>query len=326
MEEIQKNKKDNTITIMRALLLISIVGAHSSITRIETTGIVSLCIWKIWQVISIIGVPGFFAISGYLYRGDAEHFEVMCKKKVLSILIPWYFCGMVVYIFSSFPKYSLDTLFMFLVGHYSYLYYLTVLVVCFIIFYHIYNKTNVLIMCIIINICSLYFTQKGIVIPHITNFLNVFNWIGYFAIGCICKQFQIFSLFKENKKICIVFIALLGIMVIVGALFRVENYFSVASFVVSFISIFGVYSLAVLLNRKNNKLLIEIGNITFTIYLLHLPFVAGVKKIIRYLNCNLYVMIPIVVILLFFILCTILKNTVKNERLLKKIFLLLGMR
>ena len=326
MGEVQGREKDNAIVVMRALLLFSIVAAHSSITKSEITGKISLLVWKIWQVISIMGVPGYFALSGYLYRGNTERVSVMVKKKTLGICIPWLFCGTIVYILSQFPEYSISDATLFIIGYKSYLYYLMILCVFFILFYYVYSKTMVLIAAVMVNIVSLCLAQQGYGIPGITNFLNIFNWCGYFSIGCLCKKFNLFSQLKKDRRLSVISIMALIIVVVIAVIINVEIYFRGFSFIVGTVSVFGFYSLAVLLCNVSSSILLTAGKVSFSVYLLHLPLVSLLKKTVRYLNVNLYFLIPLVTIAIFCFLYKLSEKNAKNSQIKKIIYILLGLR
>lgn len=326
MVEKQSNNRDNTIDVMRAILLFSIISAHSSIDIMETTGPLSLLIWKIWQIISIVGVPGFYALSGYLYRGKTEPFLYMCKKKMISIVVPWSICGSIIYLITQFPQFSISALGLFLLGYNSYLYYLTVLMLCFLFFYYTYSNTGFLILSVILNLVSLLLAQNGIGLPYLTNFLNLFNWIGYFSIGCLCRKFKIFDRIKDNTGLKIALIILLIAVSMIGVMIGVKSYFYFFSFFIGAVGILGIYSLAEIINKTKSIIWLRIGNIAFSVYLLHMPVVAVIKKVIRHVNVNLYVVIPLLAVLVFWLCFLILNNIVKEQRRKELLYMFLGMR
>lgn len=315
MKEKKARKKNDRISAMRAILLFSIVSAHSSIAITETTGSLSQTLWKIWQVWSIIGVPGFFALSGYLHKGKEEKVSLTFKKKLKGVCIPWVLCGTLIYLITQYPAYNITLFSRFLVGYNSYLYYLTVLMVCYVLFYYLYKNTLFLAICIFGNIISLFLAQNGICIPGLTNFLNPINWIGYFAIGCLLKKYGGFELLEDKRMIRIGAVAMLILLICVGALNDVTTYFYGFSFFIGAVSIVGVYSISCIPSIKNNYVFKKLGDYSFAIYLLHMPAVAMLKRIVRILNVNFYITIPVIVILIFFVVLSLVEKASKKKGL-----------
>lgn len=324
-EKIRIEKRDNVASIMRALLLLSIVSAHSSITFNETTGVFSQNIWKIWQIWSIIGVPGFFGLSGYFFKGSQESFQTMLWKKSRGICLPWIVCGTVTYFISLYPSYNLKRYGEFIIGYNSYLYYLTILIICYLLFYKHCRSTLFLVMCIALNLGSLALTQAGVTIPGITNFLNPFNWIGYFAIGCLLKKYEILDYIKHRKSIQVCLSFLLIVTILVGYFLNIKSYFYVFSFIVGSSAIVGIYSIACFLVFGKNDMLGQLGNYSFTIYLLHMPIVAILKKAVRLIDVNFYIAIPVITIGIFFFALTIFNKLTRNTRI-SSIQEVIGMR
>lgn len=315
------------IDIMRVFFLFSIIAAHSSVTRIEITGKWSEMIWKIWQVWSCIGVPGFLIISGYLFKEKQESFILMTYKKVQSIIIPWIVCGVIIYFICNYPKIGVKEMIQFIIGYNSYLYYNLILLGCFFIFYLLPYNLIFFLFCIIINILSLYFTQYGIYHAVFTNFLNIINWIGYFAVGCVFKKYHILLNIKSQSIIIQwLIIALSTIIFICAVLSGIENYFNWFMFVVGVGIVIGIYCFCSFERINKIPYISKIGKWAFTIYLLHMPLVAVAKKIVRWICTDLYVLIPFVIILIFCIVLEFIQKLSDKSRFFKYITKILGMR
>lgn len=318
---------DSGIDVMRIVLLFSIVSAHSSVSQSELNGVIADRIWKVWQVWASIGVPGFLILSGYLFKGKQEPFSMMLCKKAKSIMIPWIICGTFIYFVSNYPMISISKMLQFLSGYYSYLYYIPVLLTCFLLFYLLADKSGFLILCIVINILSLYFTQCGIHHAIFTDFLNIFNWIGYFAVGCSLKKYNILTKLKSQKIVvqCMIIFLPFG-LIILAAMNSVESYFYWFAFVVGVGSTIGIYCFCSIDVVKKLPYITTVGRWTFTVYLLHMPLAAIVKRMIRWISPNLYIIIPIIVISVFCILLEMICKLSKKKILFKYIMKIIGMR
>lgn len=323
-----KNKLYYTsIDVMRVFFLFSIIAAHSSVTRAEVVGKWSELLWKIWQAWACIGVPGFLVLSGYLFKGKQESFILTVYKKIHSIIIPWIVCGTIIYFICNYPKVGIQEMIQFIVGYNSYLYYILILLGCFLIFYLISSKNIFLLFCIIINILSLYFTQCGIYHATFTNFLNIMNWIGYFSVGCLLKKYEILVKIKSQSIVVRWLMIVLSIVIFICAVLSgVENYFNWFMFIVGIGMTIGIYCFCSF--EKINKIpyILKIGRWAFTIYLFHMPLVAVVKKIIRSIYPELYILIPIIIILIFYIVLDFIEKLSNKYDLVKYISKILGMR
>lgn len=318
---------DSNIDAMRAVLLLSIVSAHSSVARTEINGAVAIGIWRVWQVWACIGVPGFLILSGYLFKGKQESFTVMLRKKATSVMIPWIVCGTFIFFVSNYPTFGIGKMFQFLVGYYSYLYYIPVLLVCFLLFYFMADKSVFLILCIVVNISSLYVTQCGIYHAMFTNYLNILNWIGYFAVGCLLKKYDVLIKLKYQRMAVrwLVIFFPLG-LIFLAAMNGMESYFYWFAFIVGTGSAIGIYCLCGIDVVKKLPYIATVGRWAFTIYLLHMPLAAVVKRMIRWISPNLYIVIPIIVIFAFCVLLQIICKLSEKRILFKHIMKIIGMR
>ena len=93
---------------------------------------------------------------------------------------------MYLYVYLGKPPVSLSGYAAFLLGNGSYLYYLTMLVCMYLVFaWPVMRRKPVLYACVVITAVSSMFALN---IPGFTPYLNIFNWIGYFALGILCGQ------------------------------------------------------------------------------------------------------------------------------------------
>ena len=325
MGETRGKQWDNNITVTRALLLFSVIAAHSGITRVEASSAAWLL--DIWQVLSVVGVPGFLILSGYLYKGMPEPFVRLCAKKSKSVLLPWAVCGTLVFFVTQFGAYSLLGYVKFMAGYGSYLYYMTVLWICFLLFYFVYDKTVVLVLAVALNCVSLALIQFGIYRSLFTDFLNVANWIGFFAVGCILRKYGLLDKLKASGKVWKALFIVGGAAAFACAvLLKVETYFHLAVIPLGCLSFIALYCLCSLVKAEKSTVLRNIGNWSFTVYLLHMPVVAVFKRIVRRIYPNLYVLIPLFTVALFLAVLTVMDKAGRKFGPVKKINALIGMR
>lgn len=153
-----KKEISSMITVSRAIALISIVSAH-----IFFSAGTPVLISNFYNKIASIGVIAYIIVSGYLY--SPEHygsFGKMLVKKLKSLGIPWLFLGTVGYLYNGILSKNISALsyFKFIIGNGSYLYFMTVLFLCFVAGYFIKSKA-LKVMLIFVNILSLELTAGG---------------------------------------------------------------------------------------------------------------------------------------------------------------------
>lgn len=191
----------------------------------------------------------------------------------------------------------------FLVGYNSYLYYLTVLMICYLIYFYPVKHNKITIMAIVsifITIISQQLTAWGILDVKsigLTNYLNIFNWVGYFSLGLCLKNVDAYKFITKIRKYIV------PIIMIWVALFVIAYYFDNSTGYFSLfaipLQIFGAIIVFALSSFKSLdcRFVKYIARISFSVYLVHMVIIALVYKFIGNLYCiNLFV--PIVTLLL----------------------------
>ena len=179
-----------TISVARALALVSIVSAHALFVSQTPQAFVSF-----YSKLGTVGVAAYFMISGFLYfPKNYAGFGKMLKNKARSIGIPWLVLGSVGYLYNAFgnKSFSAAAYLEFMLGKNSYLYFLTMLFFCFVVCYFV-NSKLVLLAFAALSVLSLELTAFGVLQPviaalHITNYLNIFNWLGFLPLAGLFKQ------------------------------------------------------------------------------------------------------------------------------------------
>lgn len=73
-----------SLFVMKAFAIISVIAAHCVYTDMYAQRLTSL--------IGTIGVPVFLIVSGYYFNKE-EQWNVLAKKKMKRIVVPWIFMG-----------------------------------------------------------------------------------------------------------------------------------------------------------------------------------------------------------------------------------------
>ncbi|CVH77425.1 Acyltransferase family protein [Clostridiales bacterium CHKCI006] len=319
-------KYDRALNSSRVFFILSCVMAHCLLSHSEMTNNFANKILTLLSFLSCIGVPCFLITSGILFK--KLPLKKFLMKKITNICIPWIFCGTIIFLISYFSAYSLLEHVKFVFGIGSFLYYIPVLLFCYLIFYILPNKKLFYTLCIALNYCSLVATQFGLInFPN--NSLNFLNWIGYFAIGRWIASSTILNIIRSHSicifSVCTIFSFL---SCIVACMYQIESYYYGILLIVAPCWFFTIYLLCTIF-FENNKLFQEIGKTTYTIYLVHMPFAALFKKIVRiyFPQTQIYILLPLAVILISFVaIKTYMSCILKNKILYNLSKKLLGLR
>ena len=272
-------KVSSMLRVSRFFAIISIVSAH----------ITSLSEYKVWSdiyaKIGSTGVICFLFIAGYYYK--KYDFAVLVKKKFVSVIIPWLFCGTVAYFFpyiisSRLSEISAVKYFEWLIGYKTYLYYVTVILLCFLIFYS-HSKT-VIILSLIITPVSVWLTSVKALEPltaklHITEYLNVFNWIGFFGLGMLVREIPSEKFYSFIKKTRLAVIPAWCVIFALSVALNVKfGYFGLKGIAFELISVWFVFCLSSF-EVFNIKPVRFISDASYPVYLLHMSVMLLVSRV-----------------------------------------------
>lgn len=263
-------------TAARVFAILSVISAHVTIRN-------SKIIANLYSAIGSIGVIVFFIAAGFYFK--RETFVTFVRKKAKNILLPWIVLGSAVYVVNSVLNRSaikIGDWGLWLIGYKTYLYFIPVLVICFLLFYfHNYISLGVAIA---LNALSLLFTSLGELEPiiealHITNYLNVFNWIGFFSFGILLRRIpfeKCFAFFKRTRilalctsVLCVVLVAFTGYKV---------GYFSPLGWAFELICAWGIFGLCTY-SWTHGRVMKCVAEMSYAIYILHMMFVGGLAKL-----------------------------------------------
>lgn len=321
------------IYILKALAIFCVICAHVSIVK-EDAGIISMKCGELFNYFGTIGVPVFMILSGYLFEKNKKSFVEFWERKLVSIVIPWIFCGTLLWLYivirkgeASFLKWLL-----FILGYNHSTYYLSVLLILYVIFWGKTKDWKLYIM-LVLSIFSIVSTGWHIGINFInsifgTFYLNPLNWIAFFVVGIIISKKDVllkYAKWCSQRMVMLIVVSLAYFLIMTnkGEFIYYFSKYSLFAHVVNVSFIMGVGFFLLIHDKK--RILIFIGEVSFSIYLLH-QFVTGV--VIQITNkigsFFLVFMRPYIVLITILCIIFILKKIEKNKfRILK---LLIGLR
>lgn len=319
-----KEFKSNALYVMKAFAVISIVLSYSNIADIG-----NIYLRSFLSIYKPVGVYIFLILAGYFFNYKKyPDLKSLLLDKTKKICIPWLACGLLTY-FSNFmlkPVYfNLTEIINWLLGNGTYLYYLTMLMLIYIVIYLLPKNQKVYYTLILLNLISILLTHLNIfptivdsqklAFTYFNPYLNVFNWIGIFSFGLCLKNIDLFEI-KINKKILL---SLSALLILIITVFKIDaNYWNIITPLISTIIVFLIFEISKLIS--NLKILIDIGKKTFSIYLLHLPIIAF---FCRFLSPKFSVFTAIIVVLFMYLILIIMEK-VSQKLNIKKIFSLLS--
>lgn len=288
----------NQTNIMRFFAISSVITAHSNRGElIELFNFPKISI--LFNNFGIYGVSIFFFMAGIFYYKDKSLFKEFTIKKMKNIFIPWIFTGTLVYAYIIIRKggMSFSSYFNFLVGNGSYLYFLTLLFIYYFCLWKLKKYKSLIIILILFSI--LYRLVPLDNVFQINRYLNPIYFLPFFLSGMLVEKYDIFQLIVKTLGNYYVLIIILNILI--HALFIYYDfrlsYWEINSF---FYQINGVL-LALSLTKIRflyRNFIQDIGDNSFAIYLLHMPFVGLTFWIVHSITVPTY----LIIFLPFFIL------------------------
>lgn len=270
---IKKNSISGVFSTARIYCLISIVAAHLYFPGTFSTIVLSR--------LGTVGVVGFLVMAGYFYRPSKfGSFRNMLKKKAITIGLPWLSMGFLTWIYNAIlnpSRRSVFALLKWILGNETFLYYMPVLVFCFIIFYK--HNTATLSVAILLNVASILFTAAGFIKPftdmiHITAYLNVFNWIGFFAFGLLLQKVEEQKLTLFLTKYRFLFVTFFAVCYFLSLVFEDVklDYFSFLAIPYELVGVLAVFSISTF-QLTDKKFFANLSASSFAIYLIHMIFI-----------------------------------------------------
>lgn len=300
----------------KAVAILTVIIAHSNFQNVRPGWLVIL-----FQRIGSMGVPVFLLLSAYYYRPTkyASLQELLKSRK--STFVPWMILAGACYLWSYLrmgKEINVQSCLQFVLGYNSLFYFLSVLILLQVLFYFFryvsIRKTAG--VCIVLSIISTELAAFGItddIIARVglTNYLNIINWVGFFAMGLYLQtkeDGEIIGYIKKN--FC-------WAVLIWGILFALSGYVEHGQY--GYFSILGIFmesASAILILRFAWSIcrydwIVQLGKYSFAIYLVHINIVPIVNK---FLGGNVFGEIAspfctyIIAFLLIWCACMLLKK------------------
>lgn len=307
------------IYIMKSLAIFSVVCAHVA-TVPESANEWNCATSDFLSYLGTMGVPVFFLLSGYLFERNKRSFGDFWKGKVKSVFIPWVFCETLLWLYVVLRKggITLKAWVLFIIGYKHTTYYLTVLVIMYLLFWGIKRNWELAAL-ILVSLLSMICTGWGFGISFInewtgTYYLNPLNWMGFFVVGMLISGKNYLMCFASKLGKVVPFFAFASILYfaivrVSGGGFAYFSQYALAAHIVNISLIFGLAENILRISGRTKELAIYIGKTSFSIYLLH-QFVAGILvRVANYFDVFLITLMrPIVAIIAVIALIHFLKK------------------
>lgn len=330
LQSMGNEKKHNsnyteTIWVMKAIAIFSVLTAHINVVNNDNA--ISSIVTGWYNLFGIVGVVTFFIVGGYLYKGEQANQRKYWHKKIVNIVIPWVIAGTISYIFHVVKANDLS-LFGYLkwvLGSGTIYYFLTNYLLFIYIFKYIYKSERLLFTCVLLTFIQSVLNTFKIYLSYgvITWYLNIFNWIGFFALGIIIKKYNIFDYLLSCKNMLIYLLITSFAVFIFMYLNNISGYFNIISLIYELINV----TLVFIISNKlaNNKLLIHIGKISFCIYLYHIQIVQNIcwKLQTNIITIMINPILGLIIMVLFIYIGQLILNKVKFK---EQIYTLVGLR
>ena len=318
----------NAIYIARGLAMLSVIAAHVNV--MNDKGFLEEVVTSSIAYFGQIGVIIFFITGGFLYLRQENDNKIYCCKKVQTLILPWLFCSSATYFLSILfrKEGSITGYLKWILGSGTWYYYIVIYIICLFLFKWIWKSTKLCIACVIITIVSLWLNGKSLdgylKCVFLTPYLNILNWIGFFAIGVLLKRFL--NTLKLNFKellialLCVIF-GYIGLRHL-----DIYSYFSIYSFFFELGGGLTLICFCYCLDKSIfKKILMFSGRNSYCIYLLHMQIVQFVCNKIPD-NVILDILRPILGLIIMDVLIIIVYKLAEKFKRINCLIALIGLR
>jgi peptidoglycan/LPS O-acetylase OafA/YrhL len=302
---------------IKCFAIISVICAHIANVNPQYS-YSNILVGNALKSLGAIGVSVFFVLSGYLFSNTKRDFITFFKKKFFTIVIPWFFTGSLVYLYVAVRKTNIDIKqwCYYVLGNGSYLYYLLMLMVCYIVFWLCKNKLLQIVL-MILSVVSIILTSLGN-LANINPFINPFNWFLYFQVGMFLQNQNYFAkLITLSREYLLIWIALF-FLIIGYVTFKNEylSYWSLYYIPVEFLALMIIFGIGTYQWVHENVSIRYIGQFSFSIYLLHMPVAGIITNLFDRVDLvGLTILRPFVVILITIIFVYIYSKISEQKKI-----------
>ena len=254
-----------TIYVLKALAIICVVSAHCDSYFYPVAE-------SLRALLGTVGVPVFLMCSGYYCRLE-EARSIFWRKKLKHIVVPWLLWGVLTYIQVTLLGHqglSLADALRWIVGYKTWLYYVPVLLVCFVV-YRSNLKDWWLYLNIAVSLCSWLLTYLGIfkITSFMTLYQNPLNFSMFFALGILLKRMDLSKAASCSMKWKLAIVVTCVVIAVCYAMGDSVGYWSsLWSIPFELLMTAGLFFAASAL--RNMRFAYEIGKETYFIYFVHM--------------------------------------------------------
>lgn len=319
------------IWLLKAFAIIAVVACHCTHT-IANPSIINTFAISFFDAWKGFGVPIFYLCAGFFFTANEKFFMFM-KSKAISIVLPWICTGTAIWLYVVLRKggVSVYNWLNYLFLRESYLYFLTNLMIFYIIMYVSHKRRWLYYAISIYTIVSYVFINyiggnvaEMLILPYEILGITFIHWF-YFWIGTIIRLIKLYK-FVNNSKFSLLFMVYIVISIVGKMKFEFNIYYSLINSVSAFCFIISLYnSQGIFRKLKIEHILIYVGKVSFSVYLLHM-LVAGI--VANILNKSeafslLTFVRPLVVIAITIFIIEVYKKMVGNNKYMLR---LIGLR
>ena len=280
------NQKTLEIYIIKSLAILSVVSAHCYVLPHGQNGFPQYCALFL-RNFGTVGVLCFFIMAGYLYHPEKYTARQLIITKAKTVVLPWVVAGLCTIIVNGYKPFIAIT---FILGYRSMLYFLPMLMICFLFFYiPIMRRKHICIAMIIVTLASttwfydifyqVLLSPFGIDPEEWRGYLNPLNWLGYFAFGVLTQtEIKCWRKYLYNRWTgmiaCVVFILSSAYQLTIGS--SGSYFYGGGCLLIRVSGVILILFAANLITRKTDKrkgfitkAFIEIGKDSYSIYLWH---------------------------------------------------------
>ncbi|MCC8015626.1 MAG: acyltransferase [Eubacterium sp.] len=282
-QAITKRESEN-FDIIRVIAILSVIAAHTN--EYVETPVLREVITFFWSSFGTVGVPAFLILGGFFYHREQGDTRRFWTNKAKNVIFPWILCSTLMFFLYGIVKGNSMTFaeyMKYILGCGTWFYYMTIYVVCLVLFRFFWKNTKALVCIIIVTSVSLLLCTFGIYleIGYMNVYLNPLNWIGYFALGILIRKYRLDRKVVRQRfalPSCVVMMCLSYIFMMITKKNSYFNFFSGIWEVSVFVILLFVAD--IIQPKFIRDFIIWIGKITFSIYLLHMPIVQPFCKLL----------------------------------------------
>lgn len=319
----------NLIFKTKAFAILFVVAAHCSHVG-DNADTANSIVSQIWFNISGIGVPIFFFLSGFLIYFTKKDFKTFFLSKLKNIVLPWVVCGTVVYLYVYLRStgISLLSLAKWLIGDGTYLYFLTDLMILYLITYFFRKNKNALWICFFVSVTAKILESLSIVDFSYSSFDITFAMF-FFSLGLLAANYDVIEKIiafsaKYHYFGWIIYFAQLIIKICLDF-----SYPIIFSILFKLLGVICSIGLAENIRKdKFSRLASNIGKNSFTIYLIHMPLAGIVSNVCNSFDFALITIVrPFFVLAVVYLIIVLLRKVINNLPKAKQIiYPILGLR